>query len=64
MCRSMVRKPKIRWCHMTIEEAVSAEKSIITYIGYQEAKIEDEEELKKLRMVKTKACSRIKELEV
>lgn len=63
MCRSMMRKPKTRWCHMTAEEAVNAERAVITYIEQQEEMLESAEELKKLRMIKTKACSRIMELE-
>lgn len=63
MCRSMERKPKIKWCYMTREQAVCAEKSIILYIDYQESKEEIQEDLKNLRMAKTKAFSRIRELE-
>ncbi|QOX63693.1 hypothetical protein FRZ06_10185 [Anoxybacterium hadale] len=63
MCRSMMRKPKARWCYMTAEEAVNAERAVITYIEQQEETLESEEELKKLRMIKTKAHSRITELE-
>jgi hypothetical protein len=48
---------------MTAEEAVNAERAVITYIEQQEEMLESEEELKKFRMIKTKACSRIMELE-
>ncbi len=63
MCRSMMRKPKTKWCHMTTEQAIRAEESVITYIEVQEAQLEIEEELKKIRMAKTKAYTRIRELE-
>jgi hypothetical protein len=59
----MMRKPKTRWCYMTTEEAVNAERAVITYIEQQEEMLESEAELKKLRMIKTKACSRLMELE-
>lgn len=62
MCRSMERKPKIKWCHMSVEQAVKAEMSIISYIEYSEERLENLDELKNLRMAKTKAYSRIREL--
>ena len=63
MCRSMERKPKIKWCHMTAEQAIKAEKAIISYIEYQEERLINLDELKNLRMAKTKAYSRIRDLE-
>ena len=32
-CRSMSVRPKEKWCHMTAEQAIKAEKDILRYIS-------------------------------